>query len=242
VIIQRALLATATMLALVDGALAATTPEKICRSTLSKTAGKYVRCQQRAQAKLTAKGDIVKFQKAALKCREKYLGTWAKFQTKSKFVGTSCVLPRFQDNAHGTVMDNLTGLVWEKKTEDSTIHGRDNVYSWSASGTLSDGSVFTELLATLNNKDACFADQCDWRLPSRPELEMLLSGLTPCASPPCIDPIFGPTAPVYWSSTTLVPPQPENQGWATRFDGGGHVSSREAKSGLHHVRAVRRGR
>jgi hypothetical protein len=40
-------------------------------------------------------------------------------------------LVRFVDNGDGTVTDTRTGLMWEQKTDDGSIHDKDNVYTWS---------------------------------------------------------------------------------------------------------------
>ena len=76
--------------------------------------------------------------------------------------------PRFVDNGDGTVTDNQTGLMWEKKTgtfvsgtsmiecefNQATCladpHNVNNTYIWSFSGSAPDGDVFTSLLNTLN--------------------------------------------------------------------------------------------
>lgn len=74
-------------------------------------------------------------------------------------------------------------------------------YTWSAGFAAADGTAFTGLLATLDG-GGCFEGQCDWRLPTRAELQTTLS--TPCTTDPCIEQgIFAPTAAgFYWSSTT----------------------------------------
>ena len=35
----------------------------------------------------------------------------------------------YTDNGDGTITDNTTGLIWEKLTDDGTIHDKDNVYT-----------------------------------------------------------------------------------------------------------------
>lgn len=54
------------------------------------------------------------------------------------------------------------------------------------------GKTFTTFLATLNGAfdGNCFAGHCDWRLPTVAELQSLLAGSDPCATHPCIDPVF----------------------------------------------------
>jgi len=132
------------------------------------------------------------------------------------------------DNGNGTITDDQTGLMWEKKTGSvgsavscSTLppcpdpQNVNNVYEWSASGTAADGPLFTNFLARINTAlstskdgstvaDVCFAGHCDWRAPNIAELRTILLSQYPCGTNPCIDPIFGPTQAFYWSSTTLA--------------------------------------
>jgi hypothetical protein len=139
---------------------------------------------------------------------------------------------RFTDNGDGTVTDHQSGLMWEKKTPAGSggVHDVNNKYTWrnsaSAAQILADGTVFTVFLATLNNgantRDlnapsgetpitGCFANRCDWRLPSLVELKSIFDRdrAASCATGkersgvPCIDPAFGTTqASIYWSATT----------------------------------------
>lgn len=37
----------------------------------------------------------------------------------------------FVDNGDGTITDTSTGLMWEKKSDDGSIHDKDDVYTWS---------------------------------------------------------------------------------------------------------------
>jgi len=78
----------------------------------------------------------------------------------------------YLDNGDGTITDTRTGLMWEKKSDDGTIHDKDNQYAWSTSGSLADGPAFTTFLATLNVGGG-FAGHTDWRLPNQFELESL---------------------------------------------------------------------
>jgi hypothetical protein len=126
--------------------------------------------------------------------------------------------------------------MWEKKTPagSGSVHDVNNTYTWCAKGdtgcpspsNLADGTVFTVFLATLNNganqKDSasggdspiigCFANHCDWRLPSIVELKSIFDRdrAAGCATGktlglPCIDPAFGPTQPdYYWSATIHI--------------------------------------
>jgi len=147
---------------------------------------------------------------------------------------------RLQDNGDGTVTDFQTGLQWEKKVAGSgCLHCVEDQYYWSgASAGDPDGDVFTEFLAALNHNfvfvigategatqgiieppiilAGCFANHCDWRLPTTPELQTIAApsapgGCNPC-NQICVDPIFGARAisgnGLYWTSTvagTTVP-------------------------------------
>jgi hypothetical protein len=111
----------------------------------------------------------------------------------------------YTDNGDGTITDNNTGLMWEKKDSSVGIHNKDTAYTWSTTGTAADGTAFTDFLATLNG-GSCFADRCDWRLPTISELQTIVPEAYPCTTIPCIDPVFGPTvADGCWSSTSRDP-------------------------------------
>jgi len=72
---------------------------------------------------------------------------------------TTSTTLRFVDNGDGTVTDNETGLIWEKKTGTvgtavncatttcSDPHDVNNTYTWSSSGTAADGRAFTDFLS-----------------------------------------------------------------------------------------------
>jgi hypothetical protein len=167
---------------------------------------------------------------------------------------------RFNDNNDGTVTDNRTGLVWEKKDggdENATsfggVHETFRTWRWSVLNPdpdltlipLDDGTLFTEFLATLNNTQGnyatCFANHCDWRIPDLAELQSILLAPFPCPSGPCIDPIFGPDIGTdYWSSSPLA--GDSNSVWVVNFYDGHLFTTPKISYGGFHVHAVRGGR
>ena len=156
----------------------------------------------------------------------------------------SAFAERFIDNGDGTITDTETGLMWEKKTGTladgnhvcpggptcADVHDVNNLYHWSHKpdqehkGISPIGSAFKNFLGALNDGSSsdgttitgCFANHCDWRLPSITELNTIVNP----GSSPTIDPIFGPTATVYWSTTTYAPKGPRYV-WIMSFDGTG---------------------
>jgi Protein of unknown function (DUF1566) len=214
--------------------MAPASPEERCQANLYFAAGNYARCQQKAAAKYYANGgvDVPKYQDAARKCAEGNATMWRRLQARANGTGSTCDGARLIDNGDGTVTDRLSGLQWEKKTDDATVHDKDDRYPWSATGTAADGTTFTTFLATLNA--ACFAGQCDWRLPTLPELQTILLAQYPDGG---IDPIFGPGGDYYWSATRETG-KPE-VGWVLSFQDGSRTTG--AKSATFNVRAVRGG-
>lgn len=190
-----------------SAAFAAGTPEEACRIDLTKAAGKYAQCMNGALAKFYKPVELLYpydvYGGATAKCLVKYTATWSKLQAKYVATGSTCESLRFDTaTAPGTVIDRLTGLQWEQKTNDTTIHDRDNDYTWSTSGGPANGNAFTSFLATLNG--TCFAGHCDWRLPSKEEFFTLLTA-PDCGASPCVDPAFGPIrAGSYWTASNFV--------------------------------------
>jgi hypothetical protein len=209
-------------------------PETRCQGNRYVVAGTYARCQLKAAGKYYANGslDVPKYQESARKCADVNARMLLRLQGRAAGTGSTCDGARFVDNGDGTVTDKLTGLQWEQKTDDASLHDKDERHAWSASGSAADGTVFTSFLAALNG--SCFASQCDWRLPTLAELQTILLAQYPEGG---IDPVFGPLGDYYWSSSpeTTTP----GSAWVLSFQDGSRTTG--DKLGTFNVRAVRGG-
>jgi hypothetical protein len=109
---------------------------------------------------------------------------------------------RFVDNGDGTVTDNMTGLMWEKKVAGSgCLHCVHDTYYWKAamSEWISEVNGYTD--DDTGRSQSGLGGHTDWRLPTLAELLTIED----CNFSPCIHPIFGPTQfSWYLSSTTLA--------------------------------------
>ena len=111
------------------------------------------------------------------------------------------------DNGDGTVTDNLTGLVWEKKSHNGDVHDFTNYYSWSTGSPYNgNGTVFTSFLAdgATSLNEVGFAGANDWRLPTFAELQTILRPeFEPCmGNPPCVYSVFDSGCTLGCSVTT----------------------------------------
>ncbi len=151
----------------------------------------------------------------------------------------------FTDNGDGTVTDNVTGLMWEKKGSADDIHYMDNIYAWTSTDEQMDGPIVTAFLASLN-ADKGFAGHNDWRIPTITELLSLwnVGAGNPTAFTPfndscvngCNSETCSCTAPTtYWSSSSSH--FDGGKAWFVNFGDGG--ADFDGKIGTNHVRAVR---
>ena len=156
------------------------------------------------------------------------------------------------------VKDNVTGLIWEMKTNLDGVmnykdsHDADNTYTWYDSspapnsgytGTPGNGTDTEDFIKALN--DANYGGYSDWRMPSFKELVNIVDygvsspGLTvdteyftnipACSSMLC--------STRYWSSTTSA--YNTNQAWNVPFTFGPGAEGCSDKNYEYYVRAVR---
>ncbi len=138
------------------------------------------------------------------------------------------------DSATSWVMvrDNVTGMIWEVKTDDGSIHDKDNVYNWQEAQ-----DVF---IVQVNASS--FGGHSDWRLPTIKELASILNF---GRYPPAIDTEFFPDTPIpynfnfreYWSGSTHA--NNSDRAWAVSFNTGGYVDGTKTRN--YYVRCVRGG-
>lgn len=186
------------------------------------------------------------------KCTSKFSTAVANADKAAEKKGASC---RWLELGDGTALDLNTGLQWELKTDDDSIHDKDNAYTWSTGSPWKpDGEVFLDFVATLNAGEAqagglitgCFAGACDWRVPTIDELTGIVDTNAPgcgsgasCTTIPGDNPTTGSgstSSQTYWSSTTNlgVPGVGRVVEFSSGFPGGSKHKSDSAP-----VRAVR---
>jgi hypothetical protein len=146
------------------------------------------------------------------------------------------------------VRDNVTGLIWEVKTnKDGKVnyndpHDADNTYTWydpsdsQDPGTQSDHDT-KDFLDALNG--ARFGGYSDWRLPTVKELRSLVDYTR---YNPAINTTYFPDTVVssgYWSSTTDA--NGPAAAWVVDFSYGYYHYDSGSKGNGYYVRAVRGG-
>ena len=149
----------------------------------------------------------------------------------------------YSDEPWSCVQDNVTGLIWEVKTDDGGIHDKYNTYRWggvSAIGKDSpnrEGNYYDDwdvLVNGANSTKLCGFD--DWRVP---DIEELRSIVDYSRINPSIDADYFPNtlSSRYWSASPNA--NYSNYAWRLNFNYGyGGYGSR---NGNYHVRLVRVG-
>ena len=147
------------------------------------------------------------------------------------------------------VKDNVTGLMWEVKTDDGGLHDKDWTYSWyEPDGTKNGGN------AGAQGGGSCVGSQCDtyayvqavnaagwcgakdWRMPTKRELNSIVNHNRKY---PAIDPVYFPNtlSQCYWSSSPNI--HNNDLVWCLGFDDGSdRVSNKAGSPRLRLVRAI----
>jgi len=122
------------------------------------------------------------------------------------------------------VRDNVTGLIWEVKTDEGSIHDEDTMYDWD------DAVSYCE--------DLSLGGFSDWRLPTVIELSFLIARER---YDPSINTTYFPNtvSDDYWSSTTSA--SVPGYVWYVDFYDGYMALVGKSYGGSSHVRAVRGG-
>ena len=131
--------------------------------------------------------------------------------------------PDFRDNGNDSVTDNLTGLMWSRKTLDINDDGLVDA---------GDAVDWEDALAWCEN--LVLAGYDDWRLPSIKELKSIVKD---DADSPAVDTRYFPDTLVspYWTSTTVY--HAPGSAWFVGFQKGDcHY---DLKTRQYHIRAVR---
>jgi hypothetical protein len=152
---------------------------------------------------------------------------------------------------NGMVKDNVTGLIWESKTNKddkknyNDPHDADNTYTWYDSnpatnggfaGTPGDGTDTEDFINALNS--AHFGGYSDWRLPTIKELDSIVNLDIPYPGPTINTTYFPNTvSSFYWSSTTSA--YNTYVAWGVYFGYGGDLV--DGKNCYGYVRSVRGG-
>lgn len=165
-------------------------------------------------------------------------------QSYTKLGHNGAEMPDDAQASDGWIMtrDNVTGLIWEVKTRDGSIHHWEDTYTWCDTdyatnggfpGTCSDGGDTMDFIQALN--DDAFGGFTDWRMPTEKELSTLLNH---DRFEPAINTTFFPNtlSTSYWSSVTAN--KMRDHAWRVSFDDG-LVSHGIFKTFAYGVRAVR---
>ena len=132
----------------------------------------------------------------------------------------------YQTTPWACVQDNVTGLIWEVKTDDGGIHDKDNAYKWGGLTALGREHInrigdyyddWNSLVNGSNNEVLCGVS--DWRVPVVSELSSIINR---GSINPSIDTNYFPNAVTkfFWAASPTAFYSGTNA-WAVSFENGG---------------------
>ena len=165
-------------------------------------------------------------------------GKWADNGIESNGTKWSCV------------KDNHTGLVWEVKTNDGSIHDKDNTYKWGGitaigrdHASTEKGTYYDDWNTLVNganqNNYGATTGLCgftDWRVPSYDELVTIINH---GKINPAIDGDYFPNTSSNWFWSSSPYAYNSDGAWIVHFSGG--YDSYGIRSSAYRVRLVRAG-
>ena len=103
--------------------------------------------------------------------------------------------PRFTINDDGTVTDHVLNVQWDAKYDTRNVQHRDMLFLQR--------NLDRIFLFTMNREGSCYADHCDWRIPTEAELSSLAGGGSLCSESGLpVELCRENEMLLYWSSTT----------------------------------------
>jgi hypothetical protein len=139
----------------------------------------------------------------------------------TKISASGAALP-INANEWSCIKDNVTGLLWENKTNDAGLHDKNRNFSYYSPesnpknlyNTVNDANGF---INAVNAQGLCGIN--NWRLPSSIELQGIVNFAYPLPGP-AIDQNFFPNTvnSAFWSSSPFA--RDPNSAWILHFDDG----------------------